>query len=86
MGVLLENLVALCLCGVLQLEDGLRVEKVRWTLAAPLHFATNLKRQVNLGCTFNWVGSAVTLFNFLVQNVQSYPAKLGGGAGEVFIY
>ena len=71
---------------MLQLEDGLGVEKVRWSFAAPLHFATNFKRQVNFGGTFDWVRCAVTLFNFLVQNVEAYAAKLGGGAGEILIY
>ena len=70
---------------MLQLENGFRVEKVRWPIAAPLHLATNLKRQVNLGGTFDWVSSAVTLLNFLVQNVKAYAAKLGGGAGEVLV-
>ena len=70
---------------MLQLENGFRVEKVRRALAAPLHFATNLKGKVNPGGTFDWVGSSVTLFNFLVQNVQAYAAKLGGGAGEVLV-
>jgi hypothetical protein len=52
---------------VLELKDGLRVEKVRWSFAAPLHLAANLKRQVYLGRSLNWVSGAVTLFNLLVQ-------------------
>ena len=84
-GVLLEDLVALGPRGVLELEDGPRVEEVVLALPAPLVLATHLELAVGpLGRPVE-VGQAVAGGHLGGQHVEPDPADAAGRAGEVLV-
>ena len=84
-GVLLEDVVAAGAGGVLEAEDGLRVEQVRLALAAPLVLAADLQRAVRGGDAGGRVRLGVPGGDLLGDDVEADAADLGGGAVEVLV-
>lgn len=82
-GVLLEDVVAPVAGGVLEAEDGVRVEEVRLALAAPLVLAADLQRAVGAGDAGGRVRLGVAGGDLAGDDVDADAADLGGGAGEV---
>ena len=83
--VLLEHVVLARPGGVLQPEDGLRVEQVQLALAAPLVLATGLELAVCGRDPADGVRRAVAQRHLLGDHVDADAAELGGGAGEVLV-
>ena len=71
LGVLLEDVVALGPGGVLELEDGLRVEEVDLALAAPLVLAADLALAVGP------LGRAVEVGQAVAAGPPPRPARRG---------
>ncbi len=81
--VLLEDVVPAVAGGVLEAEDRLRVEQVRFALAAPLVLAADLQCAVRGGDAGDGVRLGVPGGDLLGDDVESGAADLGGGAVEV---
>jgi hypothetical protein len=71
---------------MLQPEDGLRVEQMRLTVAAPLVLAAAQQRAVGLLDAALGVGHLVAGGNFGRDHVQANAAELGVGSGEEFVH
>ena len=82
-GVLLEDVVASLSGGVLQLEDGLRVEQVRLALAPPLVLPADVEPAVRRRDAARRVRRLVPQAYLLGDDVEPDAAELGGGPGEV---
>ena len=86
LGVGLEDVVAAFARGVLEAEDSLRVEQVRFAVAAPLVFAATKQRTVRqLDAAFR-VGHLVACRNLGGDDVQADATQLGVGAGEELVH
>lgn len=81
--VLLEDVVPLVARGVLQAEDGLRIEQVRLALAAPLVLAADVQEAVCRGDAGDGVRLGVAGGDLLGDDVETGAADLGGRAVEV---
>src|SRR5690606_5192469 len=69
--------------GVLQPEDGLRVEEVRLALAAPLVLPAHGQAAVRRGDARRRVGGGVPGGHLGGEHVEAHAVERGGGAGEV---
>ncbi|MPM13783.1 hypothetical protein SDC9_60142 [bioreactor metagenome] len=85
LGVLLEDVVAAVPGGVLEPEDGLRVEEVLLPLAAPLVVPADLQPTVRQRDAVDRVGDVVAGPDLEVDLLQAQTADLRGGAGEVLV-
>ena len=85
-GVGLEDVVAAFTRGVLQPEDGLRVEQVRFAVAAPLVFAAAEQGLVRQFDAVLGVGHPVPGQDFGGDDVEADAAELGVRAGEVLVH
>ena len=70
---------------MLELEDRLRVEEVRWTLATPLVFAPRVEAFVSGGCTIFGIRSNVPFSILSSDSVETDAAKDTLRAGEVLV-
>ena len=74
-GVLLEDVVPPVAGGVLQPEDGLRVEQVRLALAAPLVLAADVEPAVRAADAVRRVGDGVPVRDLLGDHVEPDAAE-----------
>ena len=70
---------------MLQLEHGLRIEKVWWPLATPLVLPSNFQVLMNIDSSLDRVGTGVSRCNLLMKNLNTDTAKLRSCSGEVLV-